>query len=148
MQKIVMNSTSDGAIRQLIKETNREDLTFDLLNDFFKAVREVFGNEWIGMSPKTSRLRHGAGLVSMGFVMEMLYSAELPNCNTTYDKFLVGLNELKAHTAWTSGTWTFSEFDMRAWNGIQNTSSDIDLLSNFLVRSLKRSLRRLGRNAA
>jgi DGQHR domain-containing protein len=148
MQKIVMNSTSDGAIRHLIKEENFEELAFDLLNDFFKAVVEVFGNEWVGMSPKTSRLRHGAGLVAMGFVMEQLYSIDLPNCKTNYDKFVAGLNELRAHTAWTSGTWVLSEFDRRSWNGIQNTPSDIDILSNFLVRSLKRSLRRLARNAA
>jgi hypothetical protein len=72
----------------------------------------------------------------------------MPNCDTTFEKFLIGLTELKAHTAWTSGTWNFHEFDRRAWNGIQNTSSDIDLLSNYLVRSLKRSLRRIGRAAA
>lgn len=148
MQKIVMNSASDGAIRQLIKADDREERAFELLNDFFKAVREVFGNEWIGMTPKTSRLRHGAGLVAMGFVMELLYSAEIPKCETYYEKFVVGLGELKAHTAWTSGTWNLSEYDRRAWNGIQNTPSDIDILSNFLVRSQKRSLRRLVREAA
>jgi len=143
MQKIVMNSTSDGAIRNLIKEENFEELAFELLNSFFKAVREVFGNEWIGMSPKTSRLRHGAGLVAMGFVMEQLYSIELSNCKTTYEKFVVGLTELKSYTAWTSGIWKLTAFDHRPWNGIQNTSSDIDILSHFLVRSLKRSLRPL-----
>lgn len=148
MQKIVMNSTSDGAIRHLIKEDNFEELAFDLLNSFFKAVVEVFGNEWVGMSPKTSRLRHGAGLVAMGFVMEQLYSTDVANCETTYEKFVVGLSALKAHTAWTSGTWNLSDADRRAWNGIQNTPSDIDILSNFLVRSLKRDLRRLSRNAA
>jgi hypothetical protein len=148
MQKIVMNSASDGAIRQLIKEDDREERAFELLNDFFKAVREVFGNEWIGMTPKTSRLRHGAGLVAMGFVMELLYTAEMPKCETYYEKFVLALGELKAHTAWTSGTWNLSENDRRAWNGIQNTPSDIDALSNFLVRSQKRSLRRLAREAA
>jgi DGQHR domain-containing protein len=148
MQKIVMNSTSDGAIRNMIKEDNFEEMAFDLLNSFFKALVEVFGNEWVGMSPKTSRLRHGAGLVAMGFVMEQLYSADLPNCSTTYDKFIFGLNALKSHTAWTSGTWHLSEFDQRPWNGIQNTSSDIDVLANFLVRAVKRSMRRLARSAA
>ncbi len=148
MQKIVMNSTSDGAIRQLITHDDLEERTFALLNDFFTAVREVFGDEWVGMSPKTSRLRHGAGLVAMGFVMELLYSSDLPNCKTNYDKFVVGLNALKPYTAWTNGTWNLSEFDKRSWNGIQNTPSDIDVLSNYLVRTLKRSLRRLGRTAA
>jgi DGQHR domain-containing protein len=147
MQKVVMNSTSDGAIRHLIKEDNFEELAFDLLNSYFKAIREVFGNEWVGMSPKTSRLRHGAGLVAMGFVMEQLYSADLPNCATTYDKFVAGLTALKAHTAWTSGTWHLSEVDQRSWNGIQNTPSDIDTLAQFLTRTVKKSLRKLARAA-
>ena len=42
----------------------------------------------------------------------------------------------------TSGVWSFSEQDQRAWNGIQNTPSDIDLLSNYLVRELKRAIRK------
>lgn len=148
MQRIVMNSTSDGAIREFIKHDDMEERAYNLLNDYFSAVREVFGREWVGMSPKNSRLRHGAGLVAMGFVMELLYSTDIPNCTTMYDRFVAGLTALQADTAWTSGIWQLSEFDHRPWNGIQNTSTDIDLLANYLVRSMRRRLRRLARNAA
>lgn len=139
MQKIVMNSASDGAIREFIKFDDYEERAVSLVDEFFSAVRSVYGTEWVGMSPKTSRLRHGAGLVAMGFVMELLYSSEGA---TTCADFEPGLELLKDHTAWTSGQWRFGVDDVRAWNGIQNTPSDIDLLANYLVRTLKRALRK------
>ncbi|RTL31978.1 MAG: DGQHR domain-containing protein [Burkholderiales bacterium] len=138
MQKIVMNSASDGAIREFIKFDDYEEQSVNLINEFFEAVKKVFGSEWTGMNPKTSRLRHGAGLVAMGFVMELLYSGEGATTRTAFEK---GLLLLREHTAWTSGQWKFSEEDVRPWNGIQNTSADIDLLANYLVRCLKKSLR-------
>lgn len=139
MQKIIMNSTSDGAIREFIKEGDLDDRAFVLLHEFFAAVKAVYGPEWIGMTPKTSRLRHGAGLVAMGFVMEVLYSSLGA---TTRDAFIPALEVLKPSTAWTSGQWRLSDTDIRPWNGIQNTPTDIDLLANFLVRTVRRDLRR------
>jgi hypothetical protein len=146
MQKLVMNSAAQGAIREFINLSNYEDRAISLLNEFFEAVRNVFGTEWVGMNPKTSRLRHGAGLVAMGFVMEHLYSTFGA---TMRDEFEPGLQLLRdhGHTAWTSGQWKLSDVDIRPWNGIQNTPSDIDLLANHLVRSLKRELRRARRAA-
>ncbi len=76
MQKLIMNSASDGAIRELFQFEDREDQAFQLVNEFFERVREVFGPEWTGMTPRLSRLRHGAGIVAMGFVMDQLYSSE------------------------------------------------------------------------
>lgn len=146
MQKLVMNSTAQGAIREFIKYPDYEDRAVNLLNEFFEAVRKVFGTEWVGMSPKTSRLRHGAGLVAMGFVMEHLYGVLGA---TKCKEFMPGLLMLRdnGHTAWTSGQWRLSDEDVRPWNGIQNTPSDIDLLSNHLVRNLRRELRRSRRVA-
>ncbi|ODV42727.1 hypothetical protein AWV79_24205 [Cupriavidus sp. UYMMa02A] len=139
MQRLVMNSTSDGAIRDFIKEEDFEELSVSLIDEFFAAVVEVFGPEWVGMVPRTSRLRHGAGIVAMGFVMELLYSTEGARLK---NEFVRGLELLKPYTAWTSGTWELSQNDIRPWNGIQNTPSDIDLLANYLTRTLKRLLRK------
>lgn len=156
MQKIVMNSASDGAVRRLIEQCGAtpeellalEDDAFKLFNDYFRAVKQVFGGEWEGMNPKTSRLRHGAGLVAMGFVMEQLCTMDLPDCMTDYDKFVVGLAALKPHTAWTRGNWQLSDLLVTPWNGIQNTPTDINVLTDYLVRALKRSLRQLQKAAA
>lgn len=139
MQKLVSNSAADGAIREFIKHDDYEERAFQLVSEFFWAVREVFGSEWEGMSPKTSRLRHGAGIVALGFLMEAIYSKE-----ETLDRvnFVAGLISIKSITAWTSGQWMLGDYDIRPWNGIQNTPSDIDLLSNFLVRAYRKANRR------
>ncbi|WP_420995177.1 DGQHR domain-containing protein DpdB [Cupriavidus sp. 30B13] len=139
MRRLVMNSASDGAIRDYIKEDDFEELSISLIDEFFKAVVEVFRPEWVAMNPRTSRLRHGAGIVAMGFVMEILYATEGAR---TKDEFVPGLQLLKPYTAWTSGTWELSANDTRLWNGIQNTPTDIDLLANCLTRTLKRVLRK------
>lgn len=139
MQKLVMNSASDGAIREFIKLGDFENRAYDFVNAFFSAVKSIFASEWIGMSPKTSRLRHGAGIVAMGFVMEYLYFNQGA---TAKEDFEYNLTLLKEYTAWTSGQWKLAPNDERPWNGIQNTPSDIDLLTNYLVRSMKRALRK------
>lgn len=137
MQKLVMNSTSHGALRDFIKRENREDLSFELINEFFEAVADVFGGEWVGMTPRVSRLRHGAGIVAMGFVMDLLVSNK--NAKTRSD-FAPSLEKLKPFTAWTSGTWKIAGQEF-PWNAIQNTPSFIDLLTRHLVVSMKRELR-------
>lgn len=138
MQKLVMNSASQGAVRDILTLDNYEDKVFELISEYFSAVKSVFGEEWTGMSPRTSRLRHGAGLVAMGFVMEYLYSTEDARRSEDFEP---GLRLLKKHTAWTNGQWKLSQDDIRPWNGIQNTPSDINRLSNYLVRTLKRVMR-------
>jgi len=139
MQKIVMNSLSDGALRSFIQYEDREERAYDFLNEFFGAVIQVNSGEWKGMSSKTSRLKHGAGLVAMGFVMDLLYTNQGA---MTRDDFVEGLQLLKPSTAWTSGQWALGPYDTRPWNGIQNTPTDIDLLTRYLVSSVKKAFRR------
>lgn len=156
MQKFVMNSASDGAVCRLMEECGAtlegkqvlQERAFTLCNDYFRAIKTVFGDEWEGLNSRTSRLRHGAGLVAMGFVMDHLYSVDLPKCNTDYDKFVMGLELLEPDTAWTHGTWQFSEELKTPWNGFQNTSTDINILTDYLIRRLKRHLRRVQKAAA
>lgn len=139
MQKFVMNSASDGAIREMFQLEDREERAYELVNEFFSAVRDVFGPEWTGMTPRLSRLRHGAGIVAMGFVMDQLYSSEGAIQRHQFER---GLRLLQPHTAWTSGQWNLEIYDQRPWNGIQNTPSDIDLLTRYLVGALKKALRK------
>jgi DGQHR domain-containing protein len=142
MQKFIMNSASDGALREMIKDENFEAKSYDVLNNFFGAVIRVFKPEWVGMVPRTSRLKHGAGLVALGYVMEILYST---NGARSEDEFAQGLELIKPYTAWTSGTWDLEDFDTRPWNGIQNTPSDVYLLSKFLVKVTKKAIRKVQR---
>jgi DGQHR domain-containing protein len=139
LQKLIMNSASDGAIRDFVQYEDREERAVNFVNEFFAAVASVFGPQWHGMTPRQSRLRHGAGLVSMGFVMDLLYSSESAIQRHQFERCL---RMLQPHTAWTSGQWPLAEYDNRAWNGIQNTPIDIDLLARYLVNAMKRALRK------
>lgn len=143
MQKLVMNSASQGAIRELIVFEDREDRSVALIDEFFAAVSCVFGGAWTGMSPRHSRLRHGAGIIAMGFVMDLLYANQAA---ITAKEFEVGLRLLKPFTAWTSGNWPISGYDI-PWNYLQNTPQDIDVLTRHLVSTTKRQLRRRQRAA-
>lgn len=138
MQKFVMNSANDGAIRSFMKYEDFEGRSIELINNFFSAVRTVFKNEWEGLSPRHSRLKHGAGIVSLGFVMELIYSHQN---STSKEGFIEGLRLLKPYTAWTSGEWKLSDIDQRPWNGIQNTSTDINLLTRYLIEKLRPELK-------
>jgi DGQHR domain-containing protein len=148
VQRLIMDSADQGAIREFIAKSSQvaldsipivEERAFELIHTFFSAVKEVFGPAWNDMTPKTSRLVHGAGLVAMGYVMETLYAHA---GRVDRDEFVKGLRLIAPKCAWVAGRWTFSRDDQRPWNGIQNTSTDIDLLANYLVRELRRALRR------
>ena len=139
MQKFIMNSASNGAIRELIKYDDFEDRSYQLINEFFEAIKVVFGPEWVGMSPHTSRLRHGAGIVAMGFVMESLYASDDAR---TRDGFVPGLELLKPYTAWTSGNWEMKDGSIRPWNKIQNTPIDVTELIESLLKSLRKARRK------
>ncbi|NNU44767.1 DGQHR domain-containing protein DpdB [Ramlibacter montanisoli] len=143
MQKLVINSAAHGAVRDLVTYEDREDRAVALIDEYFTAVARVFGGEWTGMSPRHSRLRHGAGIVAMGFVMDLLYANQGA---TSADDFAAGLQLLKPHTAWTSGVWKTADYNI-PWNDIQNTPNDIDLLTHHLVSTTKRQLRKLRRVA-
>lgn len=132
IQKLLINSIQHGTLRgfsgvQLVSKG------YELVNEFFWAVREVFSDDWDDHTPKTSRLLHGAGLVSLGYVMDELtvrYGAR------TRDSFSKGMRPLIGKTNWTKGSWNFGT-ERRSWNSIQNTKSDYRLLSHYLVRLLR-----------
>ncbi|MBP2305986.1 DGQHR domain-containing protein [Azospirillum melinis] len=139
LQRVIMNSLSDGALR-LYADDNRLLLErgVNLVSEFFHAVKHVFEEDWVGKTPKTSRLVHGAGIIAMGYVMEALH---VMTGAEERDAFARGLRLLKGQTAWSSGEWSFGE-ERRRWNGLQNVPSDVRQLSLYLVGELKRLLPR------
>ncbi len=139
LQRVIMNSLSDGALR-LYATDNRllVDQGYELISEFFHAVRHVFFEEWEGRTPKTSRLVHGTGIVAMGFVMEALHGALGASDR---HGFAAGLRPLVGRTAWTSGEWAFGD-ERRQWNGLQNVPRDIKALTRYLLQELKRPIPR------
>lgn len=135
IQKIVMNSVSDGAMREFTEMPDFLEASFTLISNFFAAVQEVFPEAWIGQKPQTSRLVHGSGIVAMGYLMEFVYSRY--NARTK-DDFIRHLNAIADSCHWTNGIWAFSELDQREWNKIQNVPSDVMSLASYLVGQAKR----------
>ncbi|MEN6440774.1 MAG: DGQHR domain-containing protein DpdB [Syntrophobacter sp.] len=136
IQKLIMNSLADGALRPMFGEPDFMERAFRLLSNYFKAVQFVFASDWNGHTPKTSRLLHGAGIVSMGYVMESLYSAYRSD---EVDDFEKGLRLLEGKTAWTEGVWEFGPDDRRKWDSIQYVPKDTRQLAQYLVSTVKKS---------
>lgn len=134
VQKMLMNSLSDGALRLY-----RDDTTLlstrgvELISEFFHAVKHVFHDAWNGHTPKSSRLIHGVGMTAMGFVMEYIHAS---TGATRREHFIASLAALRPATAWTEGEWEFGT-ERRRWNGLQYVSADWKLLSFYLVRQVQ-----------
>lgn len=142
IQRVIMNSLSDGVMREFVARDDAESAAgrcIDLVSNFYEAVSQVFPEAWLGLhTPKTSRLVHGAGIVAMGYVMEVL--ALLDDARRTED-FERGLHCLVGRTAWTGGEWVFGPGDVRHWKAIQNVNRDIVLLAQHLIGIVRADIR-------
>lgn len=137
LQKLIMNSISDGAIRMMSSQKDSEEKSILLISNFFKAVQEVFSSDWKDRTPRTSRLVHGAGLIALGYVMEYIYEKEK---SIDTESFKPYLEKIKPYCAWTEGEWDFGDGYKKPWNNLQNLAKDYMELSQYLIRILKRSM--------
>lgn len=135
IQKVIMNSLNDGALRELSQGEDADEKHFQLLSGFFGAVQHVFADDWQGHKPKTSRLVHSTGIMAMGFVMEHIFGLTL---STNAKKFVPFLEKLQGECAWTKGHWSFGQDYRRPWNSLQFVPRDYLELSQYLLRILKR----------
>lgn len=138
IQKVIMNSLSDGTLRMVYTSEDFQEKAISLLNNFFKAVITTFPDAWHERTPTTSRLVHGAGVVAMGYLMEAMC---VITGATKEEDFLTGLALIKNKTAWTEGQWHFGDDDVRKWNSIQNVARDVRQLSQYLVSEYKKAVR-------
>jgi DGQHR domain-containing protein len=136
IQKVIMSSTSDGALRDFRGQQDEAECSFLLISEFYAAVQEVFAEDWKGHGPKTSRLVHGAGVIAMGYVLELLYARDGARDRHAFAK---GLAVLRGRTAWTHGSWRFGESEVVPWNAVQNVQRQIMALAHYLVTVVKRS---------
>jgi len=134
IQRVIMSSLSDGVLREFYREEGGLEKCFQLVSDYFAAVQRVFQSDWHEHTPKTSRLVHGCGIVSMGYVMEYLHTT---SGITTTTQFAKELSPIRERVAWTSGYWNFGENNQRPWNSLQNLSKDYRELSRYLLHILK-----------
>jgi DGQHR domain-containing protein len=137
--KMLENSLNDGALHRFRDSATgggdiEEMLT--LLKAFWSAVEQVFPEAW-GQKPRRSRLMHGVGIVSMGFVMDAISDRYLDERTPTTADFLEDLLPLREVCRWTSGVWDFGPGVQRRWNELQNTSKDIILLADYLLEQYR-----------
>jgi len=136
VQKVIMNSRSNGAIRELVQLEDGEQRSIELISNFYGAMMDLFPDAWVGKAPRHSRLKHSSGITALGFVMEVAYTMHSARTREDFREILACLRHDKV-CAWTSGTWYFSATDIREWDKIQNTSSDLRILTDHLVRIVR-----------
>ncbi|WP_437310803.1 DGQHR domain-containing protein DpdB [Sorangium sp. So ce388] len=137
--KMLENSLSDGVLYRLRDGSGSEvdtDAMLGVLFAFWSAVKDVFGEAW-GQPPKKSRLMHGAGVVSLGFLMDTISERYRKKGLPTKAMFAKDLRPLKPLCRWTDGYWDFGPGQQRKWNEVQNTTKDIQMLTNYLVVQYK-----------
>lgn len=133
--KMLENSLSDGALyffRDPQTGDCDEDGMLAVLKDFWRAVSHVFPEAW-NRSSRQSRLMHGVGIASLGFLMDTIFDryirARIPD-ESDFARDLAGLVPV---CRWTNGFWDFGPHAQRKWNELQNTSRDILMLTNYLL---------------
>jgi DGQHR domain-containing protein len=137
--KMLENSLSDGILYRFRDFKNGEEDVegmLQVLKSYWGSVGDVFSDAW-GLPPRRSRLMHGAGIVSLGFVMDAIADRHRDAGVPKATEFSKDLKPLKDVCRWTDGYWDFGPGCQRKWNEIQNTTKDIQLLSNYLLVQYK-----------
>jgi DGQHR domain-containing protein len=121
-------------------ETDFEGI-WRVLVAYWTAVKQTFPDAW-GKPPSKSRLMHGAGLRSMGRLMDRVMSSIDPSSPHALSEVKHELRVISPLCRWTSGTW--EEMGDLHWNELQNVPRHIRILSSFLIRTYvqKRGLAR------
>lgn len=136
MLKMLGNSLSDGLLYDL-RVTGPTDADaiepmLTVLRSFWGAVKSTFSDAW-GLKPRHSRLMHGAGIVGVGNLMDHIATQRSRGTTLPSQQFFSKhLAMVAPHCAWCSGTWRLGGREIRAWNQIQNTRQDVELLTDFL----------------
>jgi len=130
------NGISYGALfRFRDPATGRGDVEamLGVLKAFWGAVRQVFPKAW-ELPPRRSRLVHGAGIISLGYLMDSIdhRHRQHRDATPTLDDFAAHLRLVTDVCAWTSGEWALPK-GSRRWDEIQNTPKDTRLLSDYLT---------------
>ena len=137
--KMLENSLSDGALyffRNPQTGESNEDAMLVLLKDFWRSVSHVFPEAW-NKPPRQSRLMHGAGIASLGFLMDTIFDRYIRVRVPAERDFARDLAPLKTVCRWTTGLWDFGPHSQYKWNELQNTTRDIQRLSEYLINEYK-----------
>jgi DGQHR domain-containing protein len=140
--KMIENSITDGALYRYRDPRTGEGDTGRMLQvlwNFWGAVAKTWPDAW-DLPPRKSRLTHGAGIVSLGYVMDEITEVcatgpDVPAIET----YATHLEPLVEICAWTRGQWDFGLREHLPWNELQVTPKDIVKLADLLLRTYRRA---------
>jgi DGQHR domain-containing protein len=135
LMRMLENSLTDGLLYRFRAEDGEKgdiEAMLPPVKAFWTAVEEVFRPAW-ALPPRRSRLMHGAGIISLGFVMDAIADRYRRKGLPTTAQFREDLLPLKEVCCWTDGHWEFGPGIVRKWNEVQNTTKDIQMLANYLL---------------
>lgn len=131
--RMLESSISDGALCRFRRtDPDSTEKMLGTLKNYWRAVAEIFPDAW-SRPPRRSRLVHGAGIVSMGFIMDAIDERAAGDEVTSFPTFETDLRQLAPLCHWTSGQWEFGPGLVRSWDDLQNTPRDVQLLANHLL---------------
>ena len=110
-----------------------------ILTSFWTAVGQVFADAW-EKPPRQSRLTHGLGILSLGFLMDAI-AERLEAVEPSVAEFEADLELIAPLCAWTAGTWKLGPYQ-RKWNDVQNTPRDVQMIADHLLSAYRRALKR------
>ncbi len=103
-----------------------------ILVTYWTAVAKVFPEAW-GKPAAKSRLMHGAGIRSMGRLMDRIMPSVNLSKGNSVTQVTRELKLIEPMCRWTKGRW--EDIDGLRWNEVQNVPRHINILSNVLVRA-------------
>ncbi|MBW4719404.1 DGQHR domain-containing protein DpdB [Saccharothrix obliqua] len=133
--RMLESSLTDGALYQFRDAQSgggRTEAMLIMVKNFWTAVSTVFADAW-ALPPRKSRLTHGVGIISLSFVMDAIVGTVAVGEEIGLDEFITELSKIDEVCHWTSGAWELADGTTRKWNDLQNTSKDIQLLTNHLL---------------
>ena len=145
--KCLENSLADGVLYRVRMSAGPDShsVMLQVLFDYWAAVRDTWPELW-ELKPRHSRLLHGAGIVTLGYLMDAI-SDQCPDGTwPAYSLFMAHLSPIKPHCHWNEGYWDFGADVRRKWNDVQNTSKDVNLLANHLTRKYQQWVRQIARS--
>jgi hypothetical protein len=114
--------TGDGDVKKMCS----------IVNNFFGAVRDRFPEDW-ELTPRKSRLVHGAGIISMGFLMDQIATKSKKGTVTSKSVFATEIELIAGKLRWSSGFWVIPGKGKVQWNDFQNTSKDLSILTSHIL---------------
>jgi DGQHR domain-containing protein len=145
--KAINSSLTDGILYEFSEHElgmNDVESMCSILNAFWGAVQKIFPKDW-KMNPKETRLTHGAGILALSNLMEIIVYKKILKIHPNYldeksfitSDFEKYLKPLKEKLDWSKGKYDFGDGYQRNIMDIQNTSKDIDMFRHYVIGLIK-----------